>query len=286
MVVTENAATISGLATNNLYEYQIQSVKGNNTTEWSKLADFALLTLDSDADNTKAINQYNGKYAHITLDGRTFFKDNSWNTIYLPFDLTLAEVAASPLADADIRTLTNNITEEGDKVTLNFTAEGEALTSWGGNMFYGGVPYIAKWTEGSDIVNPEFANVTITSARYYVGDNTKVAFEGTYAPISYDAEDTSILFIGEDNKLNWPLAGAKIGAFRGFFELFGMTAGYNESGAKQFVTNLDDEDPTAIANISSVKDNNDWYDLSGRKLAGKPNMKGIFVTGGRKVTIK
>ena len=286
MVVTENTATISGLATNHIYEYQVQSVKGNNTTEWSKLADFALLTLGSDADNTKVINQYNGKYAHITLDGRTFFKDNSWNTIYLPFDMTLDQVAASPLADADIRTLTNNITEEGDKVTLNFTAEGEALTSWGGNMFYGGVPYIAKWTEGSDIVNPEFANVTITSARYYVGDNTKVAFEGTYAPISYDAEDTSILFIGEDNKLNWPLAGAKIGAFRGFFELIGMTAGYNESGAKQFVTNLDDEDPTAIANISSVKDNNDWYDLSGRKLAGKPNMKGIFVTGGRKVTIK
>ena len=164
--------------------------------------------------------------------------------------------------------------------------EGEALTTWGGNKFFGGVPYIAKWTEGSDIVNPEFANVTITNARYYVGDNTKVAFAGTYAPISYNAEDTSILFIGEDNKLNWPLAGAKIGAFRGFFQLYGMTAEYNASGAKQFVTNLDGEDPTSIANISNVKDNNEWYDLSGRKLAGKPNTKGIFVTGGRKVTIK
>ena len=286
MATTEASATISGLATNNLYEYQIQSVKGDNTSDWSKLADFALLTLDSDADNSQVINTYNGKYAHVTFAGRTFYKDNSWNTLYLPFDLTLDQVAASPLGDADVRTLTNNITEDDYKVTLNFTAEGEALTSWGGNMFYGGVPYIAKWAEGNDVVNPEFANVTITNQQYYVGDNTKVVFEGTYAPISFDAEDTSILFIGEGNKLNWPLAGAKIGAFRGFFELIGMTAEYGASGAKQFVTNLDDEDPTAIANISNVKDNNDWYDLSGRKLAGKPNMKGIFVTGGRKVTIK
>ena len=286
MAVTEATATISGLATNNLYEYQIQSVKGDKTSEWSKLADFALLTLDSDADNSQVINTYNGKYAHVTFAGRTFYKDNNWNTLYLPFDLTLDQVAASPLGDADVRTLTNNITEDDYKVTLNFTAEGEALTSWGGNMFYGGVPYIAKWAEGNDVVNPEFANVTITNQQYYVGDNTKVVFEGTYAPISFDAADTSVLFIGEGNKLYWPEAGAKIGAFRGFFELIGMTAEYNASGAKQFVTNLDDEDPTAIANISNVKDNNDWYDLSGRKLAGKPNMKGIFVTGGRKVTIK
>ncbi len=286
MAVADKTATISGLATNKLYEYQIQSVKNEKASEWSKLADFALLTLDSDVDNTKVINQYKGKFAHVTLSGRTFFKDNTWNTIYLPFDMTLDEVAASPLADADVRTLTNNITVEDKTVTLNFTAEGEALTTWGGNKFFGGVPYIAKWTEGSDIVNPEFANVTITNARYYVGDNTKVAFAGTYAPISYNAEDTSILFIGEDNKLNWPLAGAKIGAFRGFFQLYGMTAEYNASGAKQFVTNLDGEDPTSIANISNVKDNNEWYDLSGRKLAGKPNTKGIFVTGGRKVTIK
>ena len=287
MAVTEKTATISGLATNNLYEYQIQSVKGDNTSEWSKLADFALLTLDSKADNNSVINTYNGKFAHVTLANRTLYKDNSWNTIYLPFDLTLDEVEASLLADADIRTLTNTVTVEDNHVMLNFTAEGEALTTWGGNTFFGGVPYIAKWAEGSDIVNPEFANVTITNNKYYVGDNTKVVFEGTYAPLTYEAENKSILFIGEGNKLNWPLAGAKIGAFRGYFELIGMYAEYNESGVKQFVTNLDDEDPTGLSDLSdkSVQSEN-WYDISGRKLAGKPAMKGIYVNGGRKVTVK
>jgi len=83
------------------------------------------------------------------------------------------------------------------------------------------------------------------------------------------------------------LAGAKIGAFRGYFELVGMIAEYNESGVKQFVTNLGDEDPTGLSDLSdkSVQSEN-WYDLSGRKLAGKPAMKGIYVNGGRKVTVK
>ena len=287
MAVTEKTATISGLATNNLYEYQIQSVKGDNTSEWSKLADFALLTLDSDADNTKAINQYNGKYAHVTLGGRTFFKDNSWNTIYLPFDMTLDQVTASPLRDADIRTLTNNITDEGDYVMLNFTAEGEALTTWGGNMFFGGVPYIAKWNEGSDIVNPEFANVTITNARYYVGDNTKVAFEGTYAPISFDAEDKSILVFGEGNKTISPLAGDKIDAFSGYFELIGTFADYNENGTKLILNNLDGDPTTGIANLSTGSQNNDsWYTVDGMKLDKQPTHKGLYIHNGKKQVVK
>ena len=280
MAVTEKTATISGLATNSLYEYQIQSVKGDKTSEWSKLADFALLTLDSEADNSDLINTYNGKQAHVTLANRTFYKDGKWNTIYLPFDMTLDQVTASPLADADIRTLTNNITDEGDYVMLNFTAEGEALTTWGGNMFFGGVPYIAKWNEGSDIVNPEFANVTITNAQYFVGDQNSVMFVGTYAPIEFDADDTSVLFVNANNKLNYPQAGATIGAFRGYLQLVGMTA---ESGSGvKFYTNLDD-DATGIAKINDAKDSGEWYDLSGRKLASKPNMKGIFIVNGKKV---
>ena len=285
MAVTDKTATISGLDNNNiLYEYQVQSVKGGNTSAWSAIQDFALMTLDSDADNTSVINAFNGKQAHVTLANRTLYQDNTWNTICLPFDMTLAEVDASPLAGGDVRTLTDNITVENESVTLNFTAEGEALTTWGGNTFFGGVPYIVKWASGSGIVNPEFANVTITADKYYVGDNTKVKFEGTYAPIDFAAEEKSILFIGADNKFNYPLAGAKIGAMRGYFELIGYTAG--EGNGVKIFTNLDDDDATGIANIEKAENTGDWYDISGRKLAGKPSVKGIYVNGGRKVTIK
>ena len=154
-------------------------------------------------------------------------------------------------------------------------------------MFYGGVPYIAKWTEGSDIVNPEFANVTITSARYYVGDNTKVAFEGTYAPKSFETEDKSILVFGEGNKTISPLAGAKIGAFCSYLELFGTIAEYNESGVKQFITNLGGGETTGIVNLTTgSQDNGNWYDINGRKYDKQPTSKGLYIHNGKKQVVK
>jgi hypothetical protein len=129
-------------------------------------------------------------------------------------------------------------------------------------MFFGGVPYIAKWTEGSDIVNPEFANVTITSARYYVGDNTKVAFEGTYAPISFDAEDKSILVFGEGNKTISPLAGDKIDAFSGYFELIGTFADYNENGTKLILNNLDGDYVLGDVNGDGAVDVSDYIGVA------------------------
>ena len=274
-------ATISGLETNSLYEYQIQSVKGESESEWSALDEFALVTLDCNGDNSDLISKFEGKYAHVTLANRTLYQDGTWNTIYLPFDMSVEEFEASPLGGADIRTLSNS-TMEGNTVTLNFIPD--AVNAW--KQYYGGVAYIVKWTSGSGIENPAFANVTITTNEYYTGDDegdVMVQFYGTYDTYQFEEDYNSILFIGADNKLNYPLAGATIGATRGYFLLEGVTAG-EESGVK-FFTNLGDEDPTGIANINA-EEGGDWYDISGRKLAGKPSMKGIYVNGGRKVTVK
>ena len=111
-----------------------------------------------------------------------------------------------------------------------------------------------------------------------------ITFEPTYAPINFTSDDTSILFVGADNRLVYPLAGASIGACRGYFDLTGVSAG--EASGVKILTNLDDEDATGIAGISNVKESGEWYDLSGRKLAGKPAVTGIYVTEGRKVTVK
>ena len=290
ITTTEPTATISGLATNGLYEYRIQSEKDGNETDWSKTGEFALLTIDSYADNFKLIEQFDGKYAHVTL-GRTLYKDNTWNTIVLPFDLDEDQYNASILADGEVRTMSNVLDVADDVVTLNFKTQDETLGGFVGySYFIGGLPYIVKWNGGSNIENPAFANVTISSPLYYLTASTSdesasVYFAGTYDAISYDADDTSVLFIGADNKLNYPQAGARIGATRGYFELDGINAG-EESGVK-ILTNLDDiDDATGIAGIETTKETGNWYDLSGRKLAGKPAQKGIYVTDGRKVTVK
>ena len=286
----DTEATISGLATNNAYEYQIKSIKGENESEWSELRECALVTLDCNGDNNDLLNKFNGKFAHVTLANRTFYKDGTWNTIFLPFDLTEEEFAQTPLADGELRTLTDiDYDEENDIVTLNFDEAMGMYADYGYPGMVGGNPYIIKWAAGSNVENPEFANVTISNAKYYAGGATddesiQVEFYGTYDWMEFPDTDQSFLFLGADNTLYYPEGGASVAATRGFFYLIGVTAGEGE-GVK-FCTNLDGaSDPTGIANLN-VEESGEWYDLSGRKLAGKPVQKGIYVNGGRKVTVK
>lgn len=287
IAATDAAATISGLATNNTYEYQIKSIKDESESEWSESGEFSLVTLDCDGENEDLIAKFDGKFAHVTLANRTFYKDGTWNSIYLPFDLTEEEFNNTVLADGELRTLTS-ISAEDERIKLNFDEAMGMYASDGDPDFIGGFPYIIKWATGSNVVNPEFANVTISAGGWYAyGENEdktiEIDFYGTYDNIEIDDDYTFVLFIGENNKLYYPQAGATIGATRGYFFLDGVTAG-GSNGVK-FYTNLDGDDATGIANIS-VKESGEWYDLSGRKLAGKPMQKGIYVNGGRKVTIK
>ena len=290
IVTNDPEATISGLDTNNAYEYQIKSIKGENESEWSELGEFALVTLDCNENNTDLLNKFNGKLAHVTLANRTFYKDDTWNTIFLPFNLTEEEFAQTPLADGELRTLTDiDYDEENDIVTLNFDEAMGMYADYGYPGMVGGNPYIIKWAAGSNVENPEFANVTISSDQYYAGGATddesiQVQFYGTYDWMEFPDTDQSFLFLGADNTLYYPEGGASVAATRGFFYLIGVTAGEGE-GVK-FCTNLDGaNDPTGIANLN-VEESGEWYDLSGRKLAGKPVQKGIYVNGGRKVTVK
>jgi hypothetical protein len=42
-------------------------------------------------------------------------------------------------------------------------------------------------------------------------------------------------------------------------------------------------DPTVISSVSANSDANIYYDLSGRRLQGKPVMKGVYIKAGKKV---
>ena len=75
----------------------------------------ATVTLADNADNGTAISSANGYVANVTLADRTLYKDGAWNTICLPFDVTLAGSAlngatARPLTAASISGTTLNLT--------------------------------------------------------------------------------------------------------------------------------------------------------------------------------
>ena len=222
--------------------------------------------------NTGIINAYDNATLDITLTGRTLYRNDTWNTICLPFDVTLAD---SPLADADLRSLSSASLED-ETLTLNFTDKGEVTS------IAAGTPYIIKWAEGSDVTDPVFKSVTISKASNgFTSIDGKVRFMGTYEPITFDAEDKSILFIGEANMIYYPLPGARIGAFHCYFQLAG------DIPVKELVVNIDEEDnPLDVRGISEASEHSEysetWYNLAGQKVNGKLP-RGIYIHNGRKM---
>lgn len=244
------------------------------------------IALANKEDNTALIASFDGNTdCEVTLQGRTLFKDGDWNTLCLPFDVTIAD---GPLEGADVRALSSALIE-GETVTLNFTAEGAVTT------LVAGTPYIIKWASGTDIVSPVFTGVTIDkTARDVVcdlGGGKTVTFKGTYGYTTFSGTDKSILFVGTNNKLHYPLNGAAIGAQRAYFQLSGIEASLTpsqggENGVKAFVLNFGDE-ATGISEYSMNSESSDsFYDLSGRKSTNRKLAKGIYITSGRKVLIK
>lgn len=114
------------------------------------------------ADNTATLTANNGKLSHVRLADRTFFKDDSWNTLCLPFSMTAEQVAAqlapAALMELDVEGSYNGHKTglDGDKLYLYFK-DATAITA--------GTPYLVKWNanSGDDIVSPVFRSVTLSA---------------------------------------------------------------------------------------------------------------------------
>ena len=256
------------------------------------------LTLSNDANNSAAIASANGKVYNVTLSGRTLFKDGNWNTLCLPFAVT---VGSDVMKDATAMTLngeTSGFDASTGVLTLNFTE----VTS--GNTIAAGTPFIVKWT-GTDVSNPVFSNVTIVNAQNTTTSTDKVDFVGSFSPVGLAANDKTVLYLGlgkndqdqDVSTLYYPSAAMTIGAFRAYFQLKGITAG-EPAGARYFVLNFgedgsaDGSSASGIAVVSPATDADGdvraprWYSLDGVRLDGKPATRGIYIRNGRKVVIK
>ena len=236
---------------------------------------FDIVLSDNDENNAAIIEEYDGKHCNVTLAGRTFHRDGYWNTICLPFDLTLE---GSPLEGADLRAMRDAYIE-GNDIILNFTEEGEldAITA--------GTPYVIKWAEGETLTETDlvFPDVIVRNTRNdFTDEEGMIRFVGTYSPLAFSDDETSIRFMSGNSILYYPLVGANIRAGRAYF-LF--AEGCNVG--KQFILNLGGDDPTGIGeNGQWTMDDGQWFDLEGRKLAGKPTRKGIYIKNHKTVTVK
>ena len=252
------------------------------------------LSLQDDYDNTKRLESNDGRRANVLLTSRKLYKDGSWNTLCLPFDLTAEEVTAQ-LAPSELKTLSSsNYDSETGTLTLNFE---DATT------IEAGKPYIIKWTGNTEWLSPEFTSVTIKNVDAAVTTDY-VTFQGNFSPVSLKANDKSVLYLGADNKLYYPSQNRTMGSCRAVFRLHnGLAVGDLVPGgakATRFVMNFGSDETTGIVEVNADEDfksashesgisnslQRAWYDLQGRRLTGKPTARGIYINNGKKVVIK
>jgi len=247
--------------------------------------------------NKHTLANYDGKTVNVSFPERILYKDGDWNTICLPFDVT---VAGSPL-DGDgvtVKTLKGASLENGT-LALTFTEGSETELK-------AGVPYLIKWTKPdgyvpfnnnpeepcSDLYAPTFKNVTLDIILKPVVVTDLIAFDGTYTSWEYKQDSPSVLLMGAENNLYYPQYYSYLNCFRAYFQLLGGIKAIDPGlggSIKSMVIDFGEEE----TDIEELKDgetgdvkNEGWYTLSGVKLAGKPSVSGIYLFNGKKVAVQ
>ena len=244
------------------------------------------LTLADDSDNSQTIINYNARKAtSVTLQGRTLYKDGDWNTLCLPFEVV---VSKSPLSGDGVRVMELDADATHFDATDLLTVSFKPVTN---DTLVAGKPYIIKWNNtGENLESPVFSRVRISNTA-----PVEVAFDGgmfvgNYSPFAIDEENINeIAYLGAGNTLGYADAPRTLRSCRAHFELptvngaRAMTRsiiyfGEETSDIKEVETN------SQLSTLNSQFSG--WYTIDGRKLAGEPTQKGVYIHDGRKVVIK
>ena len=144
---------------------------------------------------------------------RTLYKDGFFNTLCLPFSLNASELAASPLAGCKLYSL-SDASYGGDKLDLTITEE---------TSIEAGMPYLIKWSIGSEITSMTFTGVTVTASTGSTvtkgTGNSQVRFVGTIGRSTLPAGEENYLFLGSGDNLYYPASGdvTSMKGFRAYF---------------------------------------------------------------------
>ena len=253
-----------------------------------------LLFLADNADNSADISAANGNTRNVVLSGRTLYKDGKWNTLCLPFNFTAEQIAAhKDFAGAKLMELNTDGKKDG-KNGFDATDGTLYLAFKEATAINAGVPYLVKWdAAGANFTSPVFFGVTINAtATTTVSDHddelAEVQMVGCYSPVSVNANDKSILFMGGDNTLYYSSVNRNIRSCRAYFSVpyIKQNAGVK---ARAFHLDFGDEEATGILEISAdskEKKDDAWYSLAGVRLSGKPTQRGMYINKGNKVIIK
>lgn len=225
-------------------------------------------TLDETIDNVIEAKEN----VYVTLK-RTFFHDNAWNTLCLPFDVDANKVATA-FAGAEIREIDPNKCTAN---TIQFVPATEIKA---------GVPYIIKWNENVAEAKPfeeTFEGVMLVAEPKPVTINKNdIKFTGFYNKTTADKLGESVAAIGAENKLFKVTSGE----MKGFRAAFVLKSNTPASVIKLVI----DGTATGIEDlvIDGVKANGRVYNLNGQYVGNSLNglQPGLYIQNGKKIVVK
>ncbi|MCR5435253.1 MAG: hypothetical protein K6F20_12790 [Bacteroidaceae bacterium] len=240
------------------------------------------VSLADNASNADAITKLNAVgNLDVTLSGRTIYKDGDWNTLCLPFAVS---TTSEPLSGDNVEAMVLRSSDSGlQGTTLNLYFDAASTIP-------AGTPFIIKWNNtGVNISDPVFESVTIDATATTTVPFSGGQFVGQYDPFEINAGNLNeIILLGSNNTLGYSSEPRILHPFRAHFE---VPVG-NGGGVKAYQISFGDEGTeTGIISIDNGKLTMDngagaWYDMSGRKLDGKPTQKGIYIRNGKKIIVK
>ena len=255
------------------------------------------LTLINAADATLALNRATaaatadgqlaaiggkaGKRVTVTFTDNHTFNAEKWNTLVLPFEITVADF--SKKFDYAIVNTLNTTTTTYNAVHFNLCM----------GTIPANTPFIFKTASNQTINGKSFANVVVVEPTVEDGDN-KVAvaadgctFYGTYGR-TFLRKTNDKTWINDQLVTGKTDTSTETGAT--FLNPYAAYLSLGNADARIYVEDLNSDGTTAIKTLSvetmKAYSVDGWYTLDGIKLQSVPTEKGVYINNGKKVVIK
>ncbi len=233
------------------------------------------ITLNETDEANARLNELNGQMTTVTLV-RTFYP--GWNTLVLPFDISMADLAGKVANVVEIGTYQDDENDEnGYHIHFKKEENGVTLTANTPALIY-----------LADEFNENYVNNTITieNARLnvvesLVAEGTNFDFVGTY--VQGELIGDNDYYVGKENSF-WKSGKARTTkGYRAFLKAKSATG-----APARIAFDFGDGTATAIDTLDGEQLNagdGAWYTLSGVRIAA-PAHRGLYIKNGKKYFVK
>lgn len=213
--------------------------------------------------------------SNITVNTTRTLTGGIWNTLCLPFDVTMADLESALGYNQDITVRTfksyNSTTKE---ITFENPFGGEPPSA-----IPAGTPFLIKLN--TTVKDPTFQAVTIKNITPLGVSDNGVSFVGTYSPVILAADGTN-LFLTTRNTLAVPADDEAKRRMNGLRAYFIVPSGFVPSAARLALN--DEATDVQSVTMPSQHQSSGTYDLNGRRVEHPRH--GLYVVDGRLTFVK